>query len=341
MMNIFKINLLLFILLIFLGCEQLYLGTEISPEKEAEISAITDLVTVGNFSDKLLRFTEVRNVASNPDEVVLVEDLIIADLENWADNVVETEVTVDSVRGSSWNSVEEGPFTMRNIIATKYGTNSSLKPILIGAHHDTVYVAPGTNDNGSGCAGVLEIASILQDYTFERDIIYAFFAFEEDGLVGSQLYVDSLSSNEYPESVIILETIGFTSDEQTVVAGADLLLDMPTVGDFIGVFGSYNSRNLLIDYISSINSVDDLPVYALSVDDNFGSNPVLRDLLRSDHGPFWSVDVPALMITDTADLRVGNFYHTSSDTYDNVNLTFATKVVQATISAVCKQAGLQ
>ncbi|MBU0957038.1 MAG: M20/M25/M40 family metallo-hydrolase, partial [Spirochaetes bacterium] len=233
------------------------------------------------------------------------------------------------------------PFSMRNIIAQKTGTQPDLAPVILAAHHDTVAWAPGTNDNGTGCAGVLEAAFALKDTTFERTIIFAFFAFEEDGLIGSEAYAASLAPHELPDSVIVLETIGFTSEKQNTVPVADVLLSMPVVGNFAGVFASTESRALLLDFLSAANrDVPGLPIYSIAVDDGMGSNPFLQDLLRSDHSPFWYRAVPALMITDTANLREGNVYHTADDDFAHVDLDFAMRVSKAAISTLCVRSGL-
>ena len=50
-----------------------------------------------------------------------------------------------------------------------------------------------------------------------------------------------------------------------------------------------------------------------------------RDLLRSDHYSFWKRDLPAIMLTDTADQRSPH-YHEPSDTADTLNMEFARKV---------------
>jgi len=61
----------------------------------------------------------------------------------------------------------------------------------------------------------------------------------------------------------------------------------------------------------------------------------LMDLLRSDHGPFWRENIPALMITDTANFRYP-YYHTEADTIDKLDFDFIKKVTQATIATVVK-----
>ena len=60
-----------------------------------------------------------------------------------------------------------GGFHSKDVVATLYGTdlNSTAEYILCG-HFDTVAGAPGADDDGSGTAAVLAIASVLQSVSF-------------------------------------------------------------------------------------------------------------------------------------------------------------------------------
>ncbi len=51
--------------------------------------------------------------------------------------------------------------------------------VTVVAHHDTVAASPGADDNGSGLAGVVEIARALGRISTECDIELAFVDFEE------------------------------------------------------------------------------------------------------------------------------------------------------------------
>ena len=53
--------------------------------------------------------------------------------------------------------------------------------------------------------------------------------------------------------------------------------------------------------------------------------PILLDIFRSDHAPFWAAGIPAIMITDTANFR-NPHYHNSTDTLD---YTFMGNVTRA------------
>ncbi|MFW0792759.1 M28 family metallopeptidase [Gordonia sp. CPCC 205515] len=84
--------------------------------------------------------------------------------------------------------------TSRNVIAqTRTGDPDHV--LLTGAHLDSVEAGPGINDNGSGTAAVLETALRLGSAPqTRRTIRFAFWGGEEDGLVGSSKYVESLDA---------------------------------------------------------------------------------------------------------------------------------------------------
>ena len=66
--------------------------------------------------------------------------------------------------------------------------------VVVGAHLDSVQEGPGINDNGSGVAAVLETARWMKEagITPVNRVRFAFWGGEEDGLYGSQHYVDEL-----------------------------------------------------------------------------------------------------------------------------------------------------
>ncbi|HOI31390.1 MAG TPA: M20/M25/M40 family metallo-hydrolase, partial [Bacteroidales bacterium] len=81
-----------------------------------------------------------------------------------------------------------------NVIATLTGTKYPEEYVVCGAHYDSYSNggnAPGADDNASGTAGVLELARILSQYTFDRTIIFCAFSGEEYGLYGSAAYAQS------------------------------------------------------------------------------------------------------------------------------------------------------
>ena len=85
----------------------------------------------------------------------------------------------------------------QNVIADKPGQGSGTREVVIvTAHLDSINLqggpsapAPGADDNGSGSAGVLEIARVFQDHQGIHDLRLILFGGEEEGLFGSKHYV--------------------------------------------------------------------------------------------------------------------------------------------------------
>lgn len=92
----------------------------------------------------------------------------------------------------------------RNVIAqTKTGSTSDV--VMVGAHLDSVPEGPGINDNGSGVAAVLETALQLGAEPDVRNAVrFGFWGAEEEGLLGSQDYTQSLDEDQLKDIALYL-----------------------------------------------------------------------------------------------------------------------------------------
>jgi len=124
---------------------------------------------------------------SYDDAVALNEDITAG----GATARVTTDVEVDLERET------------QNVIADLPGKTKTANPdqtVVVGAHLDSVVAGPGINDNGSGSAGILEIAKQMSALKLtkklERPVRFAFWGAEESGLLGSEHYVSTLSAEE-------------------------------------------------------------------------------------------------------------------------------------------------
>jgi len=82
-----------------------------------------------------------------------------------------------------------------NVIAEIPGANTD-NVVMAGAHLDSVTAGGGINDNGSGSAALLETALLMAKSNTANTLRFAWWAAEEEGLVGSTSYVASLSQAE-------------------------------------------------------------------------------------------------------------------------------------------------
>ncbi|WP_284694776.1 M28 family peptidase [Geomonas sp. Red32] len=237
--------------------------------------------------------------------------------------------------------VERHPFTdhgetYHNLIASRPGSPETGGRVLVVAHFDSVSVSPGADDNASGVAVLLELARVLEAVRFKRRVELVAVNLEEpslhDGfaLKGSAALARRAREEGWEiEGVLVLESVGFAGDVPQ--AAPPLPVAAPTVGDFLAVVANEASAKVLQLFCGEVKRLGiSLPLFPLAVP---GNGEILPDSRRSDHAPFWDLGYPALMLTDTADLRNPN-YHAPTDTIGTLNIPFATEVCRATLAAV-------
>jgi Zn-dependent M28 family amino/carboxypeptidase len=231
-----------------------------------------------------------------------------------------------------------------NIVATLPGQLADAV-VTVGAHHDTVPESPGADDNGSGLAGLLELARLLPRRQWEATIQLVAFDFEETEtgrFSGSRAYVDDLVARRADlRGAFVLEMIAYwaqTPHSQRIPAGIERLYaeqigslaEREYTGDFIVALGSDQSRTVLQRFLENAGIyVPELAIAPFPVPAGF---PV-RDMFRSDHVPFWEAGLPAVMLTDTAEFRNPN-YHRTTDTALTLDQMFWRNVVAAVLVGV-------
>ncbi|AXG79085.1 M20/M25/M40 family metallo-hydrolase [Streptomyces paludis] len=95
--------------------------------------------------------------------------------------------------------------TTRNVIAETKGGRSD-RTVMLGSHLDSVTEGPGINDNGSGSAGLLDVALKLAR-THEKPtnkVRFAWWSAEELGLLGSEHYVAELTDKQRADLALYL-----------------------------------------------------------------------------------------------------------------------------------------
>jgi hypothetical protein len=76
-----------------------------------------------------------------------------------------------------------------NVVATLRGTSDPDVQYVVGSHFDSVQEGPGSDDNTSGTAALLEAARVLARRPQAATIRFVWFTSEESGLRGSREYV--------------------------------------------------------------------------------------------------------------------------------------------------------
>ena len=201
-----------------------------------------------------------------------------------------------------------------NIIATIKGKASSENIIITCAHYDTIEVSPGADDDGSGIAAVLMMASILSQYTFNSTIKFILFSGEEQGLLGSNEYVKELrEQNANIVGVLALDKIGYAKTHEqgtTIRHHAD-----PASSWMIDV-----TETISNEYKDEISLV----INRLPFD---GS---------SDHKAFVDQGYTGSNLVEHA---LNPYYHTSEDLLEHMNISYLKKVCQlatCTIATIAK-----
>jgi hypothetical protein len=214
-----------------------------------------------------------------------------------------------------------------NLIVEIPGQQRSSEIIVVGAHYDTAYDAPGANDNGSGVAATLELARLYQGQKPLRTLRFVFFTNEEPPFhwqddMGSLVYAKRCrEQQEKILAMLSLETIGYYSDavnSQKYPAPLDKLY--PNTGNFLGFVSNIDSRELLRTAIVSFRRHTQFPSEGAALPNT------LPGVGWSDHWSFWQVGYPAIMLTDTATFRYP-FYHTEQDTPDKLDYDRMARVV--------------
>jgi len=212
------------------------------------------------------------------------------------------------------------------------------KPILvIGAHYDTVAGSPGADDNASSLAVLLEAARVstcfFETKTSPLHLEFAAFTLEESGFWGSRGYVkNAAKSGRKIWGLINLECIGYTDDNPgSQHSPPGLPISLPDQGNFIGILGNESAGPILESLESAIKRhTPDLPKVSLLLPKTAEALP---DVRRSDHVPFWDKNIPAVMLTDTANFR-NPHYHQSSDRIETLDVVFMTKIARALSGAL-------
>lgn len=200
--------------------------------------------------------------------------------------------------------------------------------VLIGAHYDSVFGAPGANDNGSGVAALLALARRFTGQPNEQTLRFVAFVNEEPGYfqsaqMGSFVYAGRCRQHgDRIRAMISLETIGYFSQQpgsqHYPMPGLGLLY--PRTGNYIGFVSNVASRKLLRNAIGEFRREARVPSEGAALP------AMIPGVGWSDQWSFWQYGYPGIMVTDTAPFRYPH-YHKPSDTPDKLDYDTMTRVV--------------
>lgn len=215
-----------------------------------------------------------------------------------------------------------------NLILRLPGQDSSLPPLLLGAHYDGPLHSIGADDNASGVAALLELACRWRRVPPRRPVWIVAFDLEEWGMLGSAALARELRAARQPLKLMVcLEMLAYTAEQQHYP-----LETMRTVygnsGDYIALVANTGSAPLLPGLSRRMGAHVKTKVLPVPI-----KGRQLPDVSLSDHSSFWDQGYDALMVTDTSFMRNPN-YHCMTDTIETLDLPFFSSVVNGLDAAL-------
>lgn len=227
-----------------------------------------------------------------------------------------------------------------NVVAEVRGGPARQEIVVVGAHYDTVEDSPGADDNASGVAVLLELASAFSQRPPRRTVRFIAFVNEEPpsyrtetmgSLVAARA---SLAGKERVVAMFSLEAVGYFRDEPgTQDYPAPLDRFYPDRGDFIAFVGNMASRPLLQAALATFRTSAQLP------SEGTAAPGLIPGIGWSDHWSYWQMGYPAVMITDTAVFR-NPAYHLGADrpeTLDYARMAWVTLGMAAVVESVANE----
>jgi Peptidase family M28 len=212
-------------------------------------------------------------------------------------------------------SVTVGSGRSRNVIADLAGVGSQTDDlVLVTAHLDSVNMvggpaaaAPGADDNGSGSAGVLELARILASTAWQSHVRFILFGGEEQGLHGSRQHVAALLPEDRARirAVLNMDMVATRNTPEPAVLLEGAPLSQPLIDDLAVAAATY----------TGLRVETSLKPFA------------------SDHVPFIDAGVPAVLSIEGADSANGNI-HTAADTLDHIDLELMLEILRMNLAAL-------
>ena len=179
------------------------------------------------FRDIVYLASDIGPREATSDNYAEAATFVQARFERLGYDVRRTEVPVPS--GISWGTpVRRG--TSLNIIAEPNGFDAKQPHVVIGAHLDTVPVAPGAEDNASGIAVMLQLAAMVGQQPAALPVQFIAFGAEEprgsgDALhhFGSRQHVAGLSRPERRaiQAMVSLDRVGVRANYVPICTATD------------------------------------------------------------------------------------------------------------------------
>jgi hypothetical protein len=255
------------------------------------------------------------------------------------------------VRFDKWRVKKQGQRIFKdvdlwNVVAVLPGKTMPETQILITAHYDSINMtaappaaagqpaqsswergaelpAPGACDDASGTAAVMELARVMSQYDFGKTLVFAAFAGEEQGLVGS-----TLAAAQAKKEGADIEAV-FNND----IIGTDRTDDGRTGNTAVNVYAGETMDSPSQQLGRYIHEAGARYVPAMKVNLVF-----LQDRLGrgGDHTPFQLEGFAAVRFTSA--FEAYSHQHDDSDTLANMSAPYAAGVARVNAAAAAELA---
>ncbi|MEZ6017454.1 MAG: M28 family peptidase [Planctomycetota bacterium] len=201
------------------------------------------------------------------------------------------------------SATRAGAALLTNLVGYLPGSDPALagECVVVGAHLDHIGVGPrerigyGADDNASGTAALMEVVEAMALARPARSVWFVGFSAEEDGLVGSQAFVEDLPMpREQVVAMVNLDMIGRGATEHVVALGFQQNPEMRAV--------VARAQRLGRSGVTKLQECSDEGLFQ-----------------RSDHHSFHTAGIPTVFFFENYPLEQNRDYHTWRDVPDLVN----------------------
>jgi len=180
--------------------------------------------------------------------------------------------------------------------------------------------APGACDDGSGTAAVMELARVMSKYQFDKTLVFAAFAGEEQGLLGSSL----LAAKSHKEHVVIEAVLN------NDIIGTDTAGNGRMSNTSVSVYSDETSDSVSQQLSRYIRDVAERYIPSMAIDTVFMGDRLGRG---GDHTPFQWEGYAAVRFSTPNEIYANQ--HRATDLLENMSVPYTTKVarVNAAVAA--------
>ncbi len=261
---------------------------------DIDLDSLVGMVRQDSLQSYVNRLQAFYRRVAGTDSVYAARDWLVSKFQEFGYDSVYTDRFDEEVNG-----VVRPCF---NVVAVKTGTNYPEIDLIVGGHYDGVPGSPAADDNGSGTAGVLELARILKD--IDTKVTFKFIAFdaEEWGLYGSEHYAVNAR---------------LRGDVIMLMFNMDMIAHIENTNRAYLFFGE--STQYAQDWI-------DLAQPLVGITGFLGGQSS-----GSDHYPFTEVGYNGIFLHE---YYFSYVYHSNHDSTTYMNFNYMTKMVKASLGLV-------